>query len=223
MTSIDFYYMPESPPCRAVEMVASLVSAPLNKHYINLFTKDHLKEDFAKVTVLHKVPYIVDGDLKLGESRAIMMYLVNKYKPDDEHLYPKDPVKRAPIDELLFYEIGTLFAAQSKLLRPKIFGPVKEFNTEDEKSYKDCLQYLDERLGGNGAKRFMLGDHLTIADVSLAATFTFAVACDYDLSDYKNLVPYLERMKSAIPNYGEINDKPVENMTKFIRSKQEAS
>uniref|UniRef100_A0A6G1SG98 Glutathione S-transferase 1, isoform C n=1 Tax=Aceria tosichella TaxID=561515 RepID=A0A6G1SG98_9ACAR len=222
-SSIEFYYMPESPPCRAVEMVASLVGVSLNKHYINLFTKEHLKDDYVKINPLHKVPFIVDGDVKMGESRAILMYLVNKYKPNDEHLYPKDPAKRAQVDELLFYDIGTLFAAQSKLLRPKIFGPVKELNGDDEKAYRECLHYLDKRLGESGGKGYMLGDHFTIADVSLAATFTFAAACEYDLSEFKNLVAYLERMKSAIPNYGAINDKPVETMTKFIRSRQEAS
>lgn len=221
MRTIEFYYMPESPPCRAVEMVAGAVGATLNKHYINLFTKEHLQESYVALNPLHKVPFIVDGSLKLGESRAIMMYLVNKFKPDDEHLYPKDPERRALVDELLFYETGTLFAAQGKLLRPKLFGPVKELNPDDEKAYRDCLQYLDKRLG-DGGRKFMLSDHLTIADMSLAATFTFAAACDYDLGEFKNLVAYLERMKSAIPNYGEINNKPVENMKKFIQSRQES-
>lgn len=219
MASIDFYYMPESPPCRAVEMVAGMVGAQLNKKYINLFTKEHLKEDYLKVSPLHRVPTIIDGDLTLGESRAIMMYLVNKYKPNDS-LYPQDPRTRASIDELLFYEIGTLYQAATKLLRPKLFGPVKELNAEDEKAFKGCLHYLDKRLGENGAKRFMFGNQLTIADISLAASFTFPVCCGYDMYDYKHLVAYLDRMKSAIPNYSEINEKPCENMKQFIMSKQ---
>jgi hypothetical protein len=44
-----------------------------------------------------KVPLMVDGDLKMGESRAIMMYLVNKYKPHDEHLYPAFLRDRYPV------------------------------------------------------------------------------------------------------------------------------
>lgn len=222
MASIDFYYMPESPPCRAVEMVAEMVGVKLNKHYVNLFTQEHLKEDYLKVNPLHKVPFIVDGDLKLGESRAIMMYLVNKYKPENEHLYPKDPVARAAIDELLFYEIGTYYPASYKLLRPMVFGPVKEFDKEDEKVYKDVLHFLDKKLGENGAKRFMLGNDLTIADISLAASLTFPYACGYNLHEFKHLIAYVERMKSAIPNYSAINDKPVENMKQFIQSKQNA-
>jgi glutathione S-transferase len=223
MAPIDFYYMPESPPCRAVEMVAGMVGVSLTKHYINLQTREHLQEEFRKVTALHRVPYIIDGDLKMGESRAIMMYLVNKYKPDAVHLYPREPEKRALVDELLFYDIGTLFSAQSKLLRPMLLGPVKELNADDEKGYRRCLEYLDKRLADNGGKPYMLGDQLTIADISIAATFTFAYACKYDLSAFKHLVAYLDRLKTDIPNYDEINEKPVDNMTKFIMSQQKGS
>jgi hypothetical protein len=37
------------------------------------------------------------------------------------------------------------------------------------------------------------------------------------------VVANLVSVTRPIPDYDEINDKPVENMTKFIRSKQEAS
>lgn len=214
--------MPESPPCRAVEMVAGMVGVTLKKHHINLFAKEHLKDDFVKLNPLHKVPFIVDGDLKLGESRAIMMYLVNKYKPDDE-MYPRDPVKRAKIDELLFYEIGTSYVAQMKLFRPLLFGQTKELNADDEENFKECLRYLDKRLAENGGKKFMFGNHLTIADVSLAAGLSTTEVCDYKLSEFKNLTAYLERMKTAIPNYGDINDKRIESLKNFLRSKREAS
>lgn len=221
MPSIEFYYMPESPPCRTVEMVAELVGVTLNKHYVNLFTKEHLQEEYVKINPRHKVPFIVDGDVKLNESRTIAKYLVNKYDPDNEHLYPKDPIQRAYIDDILDFELGTLYPCAFKLLGPKLFKHVEELNADDEKSYRDNLSYLDKKLGENGAKRFMFGDHLTIADVSLAATFTFPIACGYDFQDFKHLVAYLDRLEAAIPKYHEINDEPTENMRKYIQSKQE--
>jgi len=217
---VDFYFMPESPPSRAVEMVARVAGVQLNKHYINLMKKENMKEEFIKLNPLHRVPFIIDGDLKLSESRAIMAYLVNKYKPDDENLYPKEPEIRARIDELLYFDIGTLFQSASLLLKPKLFGPVKELDASREESFKEALQYLEKRLGENHAKRFMIGNHLSIADISLAATLSFVDACGYDISNYHQIVAYFNRMKAAIPDYSEINDEAVENLRKYVESKQ---
>ena len=43
-------------------------------------------------------------------SRAIMSYLVNKHGGNDR-LYPADPEKRALIDRMLYFDIGTLYKA----------------------------------------------------------------------------------------------------------------
>lgn len=223
MAPIDFYYMPGSPPCRAVEMVANMVGVKLNKHHINLFKGEHLKEDFVKLNPLHKVPFIVDGDFKMSESRAIMTYLVNKYKPDDEFLYPKDPTERARVDELLHYDIGTLYPASSNLYRPVLLGQTKEFDPELVKAFKLTVQYLDERLASNGGKKFMLGDNLTVADINLSASLSMPICFGIDLSEFKNLTNYLERMKVAIPKYNEINDEQLEDLKKFIASRLEGN
>uniref|UniRef100_A0A6G1SNS2 Glutathione S-transferase 1, isoform D n=1 Tax=Aceria tosichella TaxID=561515 RepID=A0A6G1SNS2_9ACAR len=219
---VQFYYMPESAACRAVELVAGMVGVKLDKHHVNLMAGDHLKEDYVKLYPLHKVPFIVDGGLKMGESRAIMMYLVNKYKPNDP-LYPNDADKRAAIDELLFYEIGTLYQAHLlTLIRPFIVGNAKVIDPEQEKALKESLQYVDQRIGAAGTK-FMFGNQLTIADISLMGTLDYTYVTDYDLSEYKNLVAYLARVKAAIPNYSEINDKPLEDFRQWIRSKRAAN
>jgi hypothetical protein len=41
-------------------------------------------------------------------SRAILAYLANQYGKDDS-LYPKDAKKRAIVDQLLYFDIGTLY------------------------------------------------------------------------------------------------------------------
>lgn len=49
---LDLYYLPESAPCRAVQMLAKALGIELNLKNVNLLTDDHLKSDFIKVSFL---------------------------------------------------------------------------------------------------------------------------------------------------------------------------
>lgn len=219
MPSIDFYYMAESPPCRAVEMVATMAGVSLNKHSVNLFAKEHLKEEFVKLNPMHKVPFIVDGEVKLGESRAIATYLVDKYMPEDNTLYPRDVAKRAQIDELLYFDMGTYYQSASKLFYPLLFGKTTTYDPEDEKAFRDNLKYLNDRLAHG--KKFLLGDDLTIADISILAGYSYVDCFDFEIDELVALKEYIVRGKASIPNYSEINDKAVENTKKFIIMQQQ--
>lgn len=220
MKAVDFYYMPSCPSCRAAEMVASVVGVKLNKHYINLWKGDHLKEDYLKINPQHKVPFIIDGDLKLGESRAIMAYFVNRYKLGDP-LYPNDTIQRAAVDEMLFFDATTLYPSYSKLVRPILFEGKRGFDLENLKAYHQNLEYIESRLANNGGGRFLFGDNLTIADISLCAQIRLELPFDYDMSKLKRLAVYIDHMKATIPDYSKINDEGVKDLISLIRTKLE--
>lgn len=99
---MDFYYLAGSAPCRAVQMTAKAVGVDLNLKVLNLMAGEHLKPEFIKINPQHTIPTLVDNGLALWESRAIMVYLAEKYGKDDT-LYPKDPAKRAVISQRLYF------------------------------------------------------------------------------------------------------------------------
>ena len=56
-------------------------------------------DDYVALNPLAGIPTLIDGELVLTESNAILRYLANRYGGED--LYPADAAERAPVDELL--------------------------------------------------------------------------------------------------------------------------
>ncbi|KAL0832358.1 hypothetical protein ABMA28_001790 [Loxostege sticticalis] len=106
---IDFYSHPASPACRLVRLVAAVLDLELSPKDLNLLEGEHLKPEFLKLNPQHKIPTIVDDGFALGESRAISRYLLAKYGKNSS-LYPEDLETRAKIDQILDFELGTLYA-----------------------------------------------------------------------------------------------------------------
>lgn len=106
--AIDLYYIDDSPPCRAVMMVANMIGVKLNMKLLDWTAGDLTKPEFLKINPQHNVPTIDDDGFYLNESRAINAYLVNKYAKDDT-LYPKIPKIRALVDQRLYFDIGVFY------------------------------------------------------------------------------------------------------------------
>lgn len=51
--TIDFYYTPGSPPCRAVLLTAKALGLEMNLKQLDLHQGEHLKPEFVKVRYVH--------------------------------------------------------------------------------------------------------------------------------------------------------------------------
>ena len=109
MPAIDLYYVPISPPCRAVMMTAFAVGVDVNLKIVDLLGGEQMKPEFLKINRQHNVPTIDDNGFHLNESRAICAYLVNQYGQKVAQLYPEDAELRGLIDECLNFDASVLF------------------------------------------------------------------------------------------------------------------
>ncbi|KAF4531265.1 hypothetical protein B566_EDAN019338 [Ephemera danica] len=62
----------------------------------------------------HTVPTLDDNGFYIWDSHAINAYLVTKYGKNDS-LYPRDPQKRAIIDQRLHFDSGILFPLSGQI------------------------------------------------------------------------------------------------------------
>eukprot|EP00882_Tetradesmus_deserticola_P022022 GHRQ01023899.1.p1 GENE.GHRQ01023899.1~~GHRQ01023899.1.p1 ORF type:complete len:141 (+),score=57.60 GHRQ01023899.1:162-584(+) len=75
-----------SQPSRACYILCKKHGLPVDVHMIRLDKAEHRKPAYLQINPLGKVPFLVDGELHLPESVAIMAYLADKYNlPDAWH------------------------------------------------------------------------------------------------------------------------------------------
>jgi glutathione S-transferase len=176
----------------------------------------------------HLTPSLEDPALPkgtLGESCAIMAYLCNKHGLD--RFYPTDPAQRAMVDNAMFYLIGTLYpllarATYPTLNFPQYAGEVATAPAADDdmkaRAAKDAEAALADPLDVYRAffldgKRFIGGDHPSIADIRLAATLEFLRAIDYHLPSWAE--GFMSAMEDAL---GEAYSEPAADVRGYVDS-----
>jgi glutathione S-transferase len=206
-------------------------AAALECEEIDVWGKTTSPEYTAKYPA-HLTPMLEEEGLPrgaLGESCAIMAYLCNKHGLDD--FYPRDPARRAVVDNAMFYLIGTFYplvtrATYPTLGFPQYPGEVATSDADDEmkaKAQQDAEAALAEPLdvyrtfflGGNP---FIGGDHPSIADIRLAATLEFLRAIDYDFPDWAE--EYMARMEETL---GAAYSEPAADVRGYIEQVKPAA
>src|SRR3954449_11287894 len=162
-------------------------------------------KDPAKLTPMLEEAGLAKGSL--WESCAIMQYLCNKHGL--ERFYPTDPAERAMTDSAMFYLIGTLYPLVARETYPVLDFPqypgevgASDADPEAKEAARRAAQYaLAEPLDVYRSffidgKRFIGGDHPSIADIRLAATLEFLRAIDYEFPQWAD--DYMARMEEAL-------------------------
>jgi glutathione S-transferase len=141
---------------------------------LDLSAGEHLKPDFLAINPMGKVPAIADGDVKLSESGAILLYLAEKH-----HQLPADLSQRAACYQWVLFANSTLGQG--------IFGEATR-----EKETPRLLTPLDKIFQ---AQPFLLSDQFTVADVAVGSSLAyFQMLQLLDLSSYGAVASYIQRL-----------------------------
>jgi glutathione S-transferase len=177
----------------------------------------------------HLTPMLEESDLPqgtLGESCAIMQYLANKHGLDRFYPPVSEPGERAMVDNAMFYLIGTFYPLLTRATYPALGfgqypGEVGTSEADDAmkaKAQQDAEAALAEPLDVFHSffmrdRRFIGGDHPSIADIRLAATLEFLRAIDYPFPDWAE--EYMSAMEEAL---GDAYAEPAADVRGYIAS-----
>lgn len=174
--------------CRKVLAGLDLIGAPYELAHVDYFKGEHKAEPYLSLNPNASVPAMVDGDLVLWESNAILQYAADKV--GDERAYPRDARTRADINRWLFWESAQWFPSCYVFLVENCVKPLLGSQPDpavlaaQAPNFHKLAAILDQRLAG---QRWIAGHQPTIADVALAAPLHLHAWQRLPLSDHPNL------------------------------------
>jgi len=186
---VEIWSMGGSPPCRAVVLTAKALDIDHTVTELDLMKKEQLKPEFVAVNPAHCVPTIRDGELVLWESRAIQQYFCNKYAPESD-IYPNDPSKRATVDFLLMWDMGTLYKAIADYAYPVLFSN-QEMDKSKLEAYEAKVQFLNDHLIKGS---YLTGETMTIADISISYSLTMPTLLGFSYEKYEKVNSFIKKM-----------------------------
>ena len=201
-------------------------AAGLDFEEVDVWGKSTGPEYIAKYPA-HLTPTLEEEGLPrgvVGESCAIMAYLCNKHGLDQ--FYPTDPAQRAMVDNAMFYLIGTLYPLVARATYPTLGFPrypgevatSEAYDAMKAKAQQDAEAALADPIDVYrsffiAGRRFIGGDHPSIADIRLAATLEFLRAIDYPMPGWTE-----EFMAAMEDTLGEAYSEPAADVRGYIAS-----
>lgn len=182
---MKLYMNPLSPNVRRVRLTAAVLGIPLEEKKLDFAKGEHKNPEFLAINPNGAVPALVDGDFVLTESRAIMQYLASK-KPD-AGLLPRDEAARADVTRWQFWDASHFSPHLAAIAFEKLLKGMMGMGDPDPRKIEDALAnfrrfgaVLNKRLEG---KHYVVGNALTIADLTLASSLMYARQAEVPLSE----------------------------------------
>lgn len=157
---------------------------------VNIYQGEGQRPEYLQINPLGKIPALVDGDFILWESNAILQYIAEKF--GNFQLSSPEPQKRADIARWLFWETAHWQPAVTTVLTPvvahrvvpQLFPEPKEAPQWEQLEFKRWAAFLNTHLA---SLPFLVGDELTLADISVAGMMTYFRFAKFPFDEYPAL------------------------------------
>ncbi|MFK2890671.1 glutathione S-transferase family protein [Dyella flagellata] len=190
--------------------VAKYLGSPVDYIRVDLAQGEQRTPEFLALNPNGKVPLLVDGDLHLWESTAIMAHLAVKAGSE---LWPAEAVRQVEVLRWLSWDLshfarhgGTLYFEHH--IKPLIFGrdePTQAAVEEANGFYKRFATVLDNHLAQH---TYLAGEKLSIADFGVGGLLPWANEARLPIEGFANIARWHERLM-ALPAWRDPFPEPL--------------
>jgi glutathione S-transferase len=153
-------------------------------------------EAFRAINPLGQIPVLQDGELVLGDSNAILVYLVLRYAPGS-HWLPQDPLGAARVQRWLSLAAGEIAFGPARARISARFGDTGMPAELMQSLAASALGFMDGELRGSA---FLAGPEPTIADLACYAYVAHAPEGGIALEPYPHVRAWIARVQ-ALPGF----------------------
>lgn len=173
---------------------------------VDLSRSAHRTGAYHELNPQELVPTLVDGDIVLTQSTAIVEYLEEKY-PDRYPLIPASPEDRARVRSICQF----IASEMQPLTNARVRFYMSNNNVSPQDIHAWCVHWIQsglevlEAILHNESKKgiYCYGDKPTIADVFLASQLFLSRRFISDFNHYPRIM-YLDKIISQVPGFKKV-------------------
>ncbi len=183
--------------CYKIKLLMQLLGIEHEWIHVDVLKGETRTEAFGEMNKNLKIPVLaISADEYLAESNAILNYLA-----EGSVFLPKDRLQKARVLEWQFFEQYSHepYIAVARYINKYLGLPeelAEEYLSKQEGGHK-ALAVMESHLKES---KYLVGDALTIADISLYAYTHVADEGGFDLNTYPNIKRWLDTIEST-PRY----------------------
>ncbi|MBM5571136.1 MULTISPECIES: glutathione S-transferase family protein [Deefgea] len=190
---IQLYEFAASGNCHKVRMMLSLLDIPYQSIMVNGATREHKSADYLAMNPLGQVPVLVDGDVVLRDSQAILVYLARQYGAEQADFWlPNEPANLAQVVAWLATAANEVTRGPNALRLHHKWGRAIHL-AEAETITEQLLTMLNQHLTQSA---WLAAAHITIADIAIYPYIALATEGKVDLHGYPAVVAWIKQIQS---------------------------
>jgi glutathione S-transferase len=191
---MKLYDLELSGNCYKVRLFAALAQIPMEIVAVDFMAGAHKKSPLTELNAWGEIPILVDGDVVLRDSQAILVYLAGKY--GGEAWLPKDPSHMALVVQWLSVAANEVQNGPAAARLVDKFG----YGIDKPDTLRRSARILPLIDGHLAQHKWLALERPTIADCAVFPYIALAREGAVSLEPHQNVKAWILRMK-ALPHF----------------------